>query len=129
MTNDTFTLTYIRTHWPINCDYEMFQYSSNALCKALGGADAFGEKRLSIGDVAIASGLALALSCLQFVSPKASKEAAYSFAERALLYTDDGRVHNCLRDIRRYLDGDKTVDLKKAAMSVNREVPQMRAQS
>ena len=102
----TLTLGTIRDHDPCEPGWR-------TLTKTLGTIDPTTE--LSIGDVVLSNGLADALWCLGCLEPRQRIAAIMPSVRRASALTADQRVHDCIAAIDRWLAGDDTVYLRKAA--------------
>ena len=69
---------------------------------------------LSIGDVVLSNGLDDALWCLRCLPTRERVAAIMPAVRRASTHTTDQRVHDCIADVQRWLDGDDSVDLAAA---------------
>ena len=97
----TLTLEEIRDHSPCLAGWKK-------LTKAVGNDM---TTKLSIGDVVISNGLDDALWCLRCLEPRKRVAAIMPTVKRASVYTDDQRVHDCIKDIEKWLAGDNSITL------------------
>lgn len=116
MLNPTITLAQIRTKHPCSSGW-------TTLLTGLGYSDGKydPERVVSLGDVATINGAADALWCVRAldwsdinVRRAVIAGVVLGAVTRALKYTTDKRVHNCVDAVRRWCAGDDTVDLKAA---------------
>ena len=108
----TLTLQEIREHRPCQSGWK-------TLTKAVGNDM---TTKLSIGDVVISNGLDDALWCLRCLEPRKRVAAIMPTVKRASVYTDDQRVHDCIKDIEKWLAGDNSIDLFAVASVVGSAV-------
>ena len=97
----TLTLQEIRDHSPCQSGWKK-------LTKAVGN-DMTTE--LSIGDVVISNGLEDALWCFRCLDPRKRVAAIIPAVKRAAVHSKDQRVHDCVKDIEKWLAGDNSIDL------------------
>ena len=97
----TLTLQEIRDHSPRQSGWKK-------LTKAVGNDM---TTALSIGDVVLSNGLDDALWCLRCLETKKRVAAIMPAVKRAAVHSKDQRVHDCVKDIEKWLDGDNSINL------------------
>ena len=97
----TLTLQEIRDHSPCQTGWKK-------LTKAVGNDM---TTKLSIGDVVISNGLDDALWCFRCLDPRKRVAAIIPAVKRAAVHSKDKRVHDCVKDIEKWLAGDNSIDL------------------
>jgi len=102
---DALTLQEIRDHSPCQSDWKK-------LTKAVGNDM---TTKLSIGDVVISNGLDDgALWCLRCLDLRKRVAAIIPAVKRAAVHSKDQRVHDCVKDIEKWLAGDNSINLYAA---------------
>ena len=97
----TLTLQEIRDHSPCQLGWKK-------LTKAVGNDM---TTALSIGDVVLSNGLDDALWCLRCLETKKRVAAIMPAVKRAAVHSKDQRVHDCVKDIEKWLAGDDSINL------------------
>ena len=97
----TLTLQEIRDHSPCQSGWKK-------LTKAVGNDM---TTKLSIGDVVLSNGLDDALWCFRCLDPRKRVAAIMPAVKRAAVHSKDQRVHDCVKDIEKWLAGDDSINL------------------
>ena len=100
----TLTLQEIRDHSPCQLGWKK-------LTKAVGNDM---TTKLSIGDVVLSNGLDDALWCFRCLDPRKRVAAIIPAVKRAAVHSKDQRVHDCVKDIEKWLAGDNSINLYAA---------------